>query len=99
MKLTPDHSKVRLAAKPTVDHLKEIARKIKHGPDYGDLFWNPVEGKVHYVMGDAHDDSCTPSDEIQKMLEDPGEVGEVIIGDEYFPDKEDPNWQKIEYRD
>lgn len=49
----------------------EVAKKIKHCGDYGDLYWNPKTKAVWLVLGDADgDEECggTPFDEIKKLF-------------------------------
>lgn len=90
-----DSTEVRLAAKSTLEHLKEVGKSIKHGPDYGNLFWNEKEGKVHWTMGDSDGEGTDTPDDIKHAFEKINAVTEVIIGDEWSP-HDDPDWEEIE---
>ncbi len=74
-----------------------MASEIKHCGDYGRLYWNAKESKVHWTAGDADgEDELTPLDRIEEMfLAVPG-VTEVEIGDEWSPNPKDTDWELIE---
>lgn len=67
------------------DQLKEAARQIVHCGDYGHLWWNEKEGKVHWTAGDADfDDGYTSYEDVEKLFTIPG-VRSIEIGDEWDP--------------
>lgn len=86
----------------TKSYLIHIARKIRHSGDYGTLFWNQEEKKVHWVAADG--DGYDPRDEhpltslkeIERMFRDIPGVKGVKIGDEWSPKGD--HWQKIAYK-
>jgi hypothetical protein len=80
--------------------LLEVAKKIKHSGDYGSLFWNSLENKVHWTMADGDGYSSkydlTSEDEIKRLFKGVAGVKEVQIGDEWSPKGE--GWERLRYR-
>lgn len=95
MDLTQESTQVRLASSDGIIRLLKLTArtKIEHVGDYGNLFWNEQEGKVHWTMGDADSDG-TSSQDIEKLFMKIDGVREVIIGDEWSPHN-DPDWEEI----
>ena len=82
--------------------LVHTAKKIKHSGDYGHLFWNNEEKKVHWTAADG--DGFDPRDEvpltslkeIERIFKRIPGVKEVEVGDEWSPKGD--HWQRIDYR-
>ena len=86
----------------TQSFLVHTAKKIKHSGDYGKLFWNQEEKKVHWTAadGDGYDprdqNPLTSLKEIKRMFKAIPGVKDVEVGDEWSPKGD--KWQKVEYR-
>lgn len=70
--------------------LIQVARKAwkdktegNESPDYGSLFYNPTEGKVHYVLADG--DGRDFEQRVKSELEAIVGIDNVVMGDEYSP--------------
>lgn len=76
------------------NRLITASKKIKHCGDYGTLWYNPSEKKVHWTAGDADGPpDYTSTDEIKTILNLP-EIADIEIGDEWSPD-EDEGWKRL----
>lgn len=63
-------------------------------PDYGDVFWDPDSKTVHYVGGDGEEHI----DVIEEDLKSITGVKHVVIADEYYPDDDEGDWIKLDWR-
>jgi hypothetical protein len=72
----------------TLEKIKNFAKTILHCGDYGQTFFNPNTGVVHWVGGDSDGLFDEITDGFMKI---PG-VTSVIIADEYFPDNDENNY-------
>ncbi len=81
-----------------IEALKNAARRIVHGPDYGNLFlndngeclWSGCDGD-----GSGEDDTWT-DEQIQQVLSSVDGIKKVHIEAECSP-KEEDGWKKIEH--
>ena len=91
------------------EQLKQVARKIIHCGDYGQLFWNKKESKVFWIAADADDGdggelllytdeiiNLTPFSEIEKMFKSLPFVKEFEIESEAGP-YNDVDFEEIKY--
>ena len=65
----------------TINSIKEFAKTILHCGDYGQTYFNPKTGVVHWVGGD----SDGGFEEITRGFEQIPNVKSVVIADEWFP--------------
>ena len=64
-------------------------------PDYGSLYWNAEQKKVHWVAGDG----AGGYTEAEKRFNKIKGVSKVEAADEYYPSKDEVGWKELRVRD
>ena len=81
------------------DKLREVAEKILHGSDYGNLYWSPSRKAAWWMMGDSdsEEDGCVGGNTIYKALSKVPGVKSVSVEAEAKP-PESEGYHEIEFK-